>query len=237
MKGLKKQLFKLMLIGLITTGLVIPQKANASTTKEKETTTEYTMKKAKKEYKDKDGIVRGVVYYQYPQFEGTSEAIKKINSQLKKESSKFLKSESAKSIQEYTEGAIENNAFYDEKDQYYFKTICKVSYNKNNIVSLHMTEEWYAGGVYNQTDYGLNYNLKTGKKLTINDVISGNAKDKILKAAKKYCGSDDAAYKIIKNTKTYKFYFTKGKVYICYGSYELNHGTSWDIFTVAGKYK
>ena len=45
------------------------------------------------------------------------------------------------------------------------------------------------------------------------------------------------AYKIIKNTKKYNFYFEEGTVYICYGSYELNHGPDFDIFTVKGKYK
>lgn len=34
-----------------------------------------------------------------------------------------------------------------------------------------------------------------------------------------------------------KFYLKKGKVYICYGSYELGHGTSTDEFSVIGKYK
>ena len=43
--------------------------------------------------------------------------------------------------------------------------------------------------------------MKTGKKLGINDVIEGDAKEKILKAAKKYCESDTNAYNIIKNTK------------------------------------
>lgn len=53
-----------------------------------------------------------------------------------------------------------------------------------------MKEKWYVGGVGNEEEYGLNYNLKRGKKLTVYDVISGDAKDKILKAARKYCVLD-----------------------------------------------
>lgn len=199
---------------------------------------EYTVKKDKIEYKDKKGIVRGIVYFQYPQFKGTTTAIKKINKQLKNESSKFLKSENAKIIEEIIQLAIQNNIFSNkEEDVWFWKTSCKVSYNKNNIMSIHMKEEWYAGGVYNESHYGFNYNVKTGKKLTIKDVISGNAKEKILKAAKKYCGSDTVAYNIIKDTKSYKFYFSKGKVYLCYGSYELKHGNTCDIISIPGKYK
>ena len=67
--------------------------------------------------------------------------------------------------------------------------------------------------------------------------ISTDTKAKILKAAGKYCKDDNVAYKIIKNTKKYNFYFEEGTVYICYGSYELNHGPDFDIFTVKGKYK
>lgn len=199
---------------------------------------EYTMKKDKIEYKDKKGIVRGIVYFQYPQFKGTTAAIKKINKQLKNESSKFLKSKNAKIIEQIIQLAIQNNIFSNkEEDVWFWKTSCKVSYNKNNIMSIHMKEGWYAGGVYNESHYGFNYNVKTGKKLTIKDVISGNAKEKILKAAKKYCGSDTVAYNIIKDTKSYKFYFSKGKVYLCYGSYELKHGNTCDIISIPGKYK
>lgn len=76
-------------------------------------------------------------------------------------------------------------------------------------------------------------------KLGINDVIEGDVKEKILKAAKKYCESDTNAYNIIKNTKVenYKFFFEKGQVNICYDSYELERGPVWDIFSVVGKYK
>lgn len=199
----------------------------------------YTMKERKIEYTDDDGKVRGILSYQYPQFKGTSTAIKKINSKLRKECTKYFQSESAKNFDEYVQSAIENNQFYDKEEQYFFQTSCKLTYNKNNIVSIYMNEKWYAGGVYNESNYGFNYNLKTGKKLEINDVISGNAREKILKAAKEYCESDTNAYNIIKNTKDkdFKFYFSKGKVYICFESYELERGAGWDIFTVTGKYK
>lgn len=198
---------------------------------------EYSIEEDKVEFKDDNGVVRGIVSFQYPQFIGNSSYIEKINKQIKEKSNKFLSSENAEMLKDCVQAAIENNRFYDDSEQYFWKTSCEVSYNKNNIVSFHMTENWYAGGVGNQFEYGLNYNIKTGKKLKINNVISGNSKEKILKSAKKYCNSDNNAYDIIKNTESYKFYFTKGKVYICYGSYELEHGNTIDKFSVKGKYK
>lgn len=224
------------IVGLSATGEYVDVKAK-SKNPDKSIKANYTMKLDKVEYKDDSGIVRGIVSFQYPQFKGTTASIKKVNNVLKKESSKFFKSETAKLLKEYTETAIQDKRFNEEDEYYFWIASSKVAYNKNNIVSINVTESWLAGGVGNGNEYGLNYNLKTGKKLTINDVISGNAKNKILVAAKKYCGSDTNAYNIIKNTKNYKFYFTKGKVYICFGSYELEHGTGVDVFSLIGKFK
>lgn len=244
MKHHKKAFAKYLLLFTALLILTIQQipvygSSSASTEPDSSNTCEFSMQTDQIEYKDDNGIVRGIVSFEYPQFKGTSSAIQKINKHLLQKSRKFFKSENAASIQESTESSIAANRFHDyaEPEQYYWKSLCSVSYNKNDIVSIHMSEQWYAGGVRNFYDYGLNYNMKTAKKLTIDDVIPGKAKAKILKAAKKYCGSDTTAYNIIKKTKKYKFFLTDGLVNICYGSYELKHGTSWDMFSVKGKYK
>lgn len=197
----------------------------------------YEIKEDKKEFKDESGNVRGVISFQYPQFTSTLPAVTKINKQIKNKSKQYFKSGNAKSIKNYTKDSIKYNRFFEDTEQYYWTTFCDVSYNKDNIVSFNMSEWWYAGGVTNRYYYGLNYNLDTGNELSVEDVITGNAKAKILKSAKKYCKDDKMAYKIIKNTKKYNFYFEEWTVYICYGSYELNHGPAFDIFTVNGKYK
>lgn len=196
----------------------------------------YELKMVKKEYKDKNGIVRGIVSFGYPKFIGTSAAIKKINKEIKKARENYFRSDNAKTIKECTKDSIKHNRFEYDTDQYFWTSSCGITYGKGNIVSFCVTEDWYAGGVHNRHDYGFNYDLNTGKKLTIHDVIDGDAKETIIKAAKKYCKNDTTALNIIKNTKDYNFYFEPGKVYICYGSYELHHGTSIDIFDVKGKY-
>lgn len=200
---------------------------------------QYIMKKDQKVYKDNEGRVRGITYFQYPQLKGSSSAIKKINKELKSESNKFFKTESSKAWKKYMLEALKENSFFDEKTKLYWTSSCKVTYNKNNIISMKITEDWWAGGALVQQFYhGFTFNTKTGKRLNVGDVIEGNAKEKILKAAKKMSANYDEYRKElvlekVKATKKYKFYITSGKVIICY---------SWDgdrlnSFSVVGKYK
>ena len=235
MKKLKSTLIFLSVFLLIfCVAQTSPMESNAKKAK-------YTIKTEKVQYKDSNGKVRGVVSYKYPQFSGSSAKIKAINKAIKKKCNAFMKSSTAKSLKDYAQTSIKSNGFYDENEQYFYKTKCKVTYNKNNIFSAAMTWSWYAGGVYNTGTTGLNYNLKTGKKLTYKNVISGNAKSKVLKSAKNflkdYTLDSTNAYNKIKNKSSYNFYFKPKKVYICFESYELDLGTSAQQFPVAGKYK
>ncbi|MDE7310705.1 MAG: DUF4163 domain-containing protein [Eubacterium sp.] len=200
----------------------------------------YTMKTEKAEYKDSSGRVRGIVSFEYPQFEGTSKGIQAVNQKIVKQKEKFMNSDDAKSIKQSTEWAVQNDRFYDEYEQYFCQRFCNVTYNKNGIVSLSMLREWYGGGVHNSSVYGLNYNLNTGKKLTVRDVISGNVKKKIEKALKKQMPEAGISYdpsEVVRNRKDYQFYLKDGMVYICFDSYELNQGGRGVSFTVGGKYK
>lgn len=205
------------------------------------TKAEYTMKKDKVTFKDKNEKVRGIISFQYPVMKGDTSAAKKINEVLVKDSKAFMQDENAKGLKESAETAISNNLFYSEEEQYYYKTECKVTYNDNSIISLHMITGWYAGGVYNQTDYGYTFDLKSGEKLELKEVAPGDPvtiKKNILAAAKKYLTSgndfDKGAYDYIKSCKLkdYKFYLSKSKIYICFESYELGRGTGWDIFSI-----
>ncbi|BCJ96748.1 hypothetical protein acsn021_43170 [Anaerocolumna cellulosilytica] len=239
---MNKNRFKLItcIIVLFTITIVANPKVLASETK-----VEYTMKKDKVTYKDKEGIVRGVVSFQYPEIKGSSSEIKKINDTLKAESEAYMQSETAQSLKDYTDISIDNNAFKNIDDTYYYKTTCKVTYNNNSIISLHMKNSWYAGGIYEQSDYGFTYDIKTGNKLGLKDVVSGDAKsikNKIVASGKKYLTTDGVldqkAYDIIKSykLKDYKFYLSKNKVYICFESYELGMNR-WDIFSIKSKFK
>lgn len=235
---MKKRKLIMMFLSMFLLVMCISQ-INSAETSAKEA--KYKIKTETAKYKDKSGKVRGIVSFQYPQFEETNTQIKYINKTIKNKRDSYMKSDNAKSLKEYTLDSIKSNGFFSDSEQYYYKTECNVTYNTNNIVSVKMTWSWYAGGVCNGGSYGFNYNLKTGKKLTYKDVISGNAKSKILKASKKIFsdfGTDTtSAYKTIKNAKSYNFYFIPGKVYICFESYELDLGSSEFELPVGGKYK
>lgn len=209
----------------------------------------YKMQNKKVTWKDGD-IVRGLVSFQYPKLKGDSNEIAKINKVLENAMKEFMADENVERIKESTLYYIENKLFSEYTEQLYWKTNCKVTYNKNNIISMHMKEMWYAGGVYNQYDYGYTFNLETGKMLTAVDVIGGKPEEvlnKVVSSAIKYFNKNEIAidediWQNISNTitsfdaKTIKFYLKPGKAYICFGSYELNLGTGWQIFTVTSKY-
>jgi hypothetical protein len=211
----------------------------------------YVMQNEKVEWNDGD-IVRGIVSFQYPKLKGDSNEIAKINKVLENAMKAFMEdNENVEGIKESTLYYIDNKLFSEYTEQLYWKTTCKVTYNKNNIISMHMKEMWYAGGVYNQNDYGYTFNLETGKTLTAVDVIGGKSEEvssKVVSSAKKYFNKNEIVFdadlwKNISNTintfdaKEFKFYLKPGKAYICFGSYELKLGTGWQIFSITSKYK
>lgn len=224
--------------------LILPTNSVEASTK-----ASYEMQNKKVTWKDGD-IVRGIVSFQYPKFKGNSKEIAKINDVLENAMKVFMADENVERIKEGTLYYIDNKMFSEYTEQLYWKTTCKITYNKNNIISMHMKEMWYAGGVYNQYDYGYTFNLETGKTLTAIDVIGGKSEvvsSKVVANAKKYFNKneivlDEDLWKNISNTintfdaKELKFYLKPGKAYICFGSYELNLGTGWQIFSVTSKY-
>lgn len=241
---MQKKLYRFISFLLILVTLLLVENYNHIVHAAKDSKVDYTMLKDIETCKDESGKVRGVVYFQYPEIKGSTKAIKNINRLLANDCKEFME-KNAKSFMELTQSAIENGQFINFDTQYYNKTICKVTYNENSLISMHMKKCWYAGGVYNQADYGYTFNLKSGELLSVKDVLSNNpttAKKKILSAAKKYLttknGFDKVAYDIIEsyNLEDFKFYLYKKKVYICFESYELNHGASWDIISLKHKF-
>jgi hypothetical protein len=202
-------------------------------------------------FKDGD-LVRGIVYFQYPKIEGNSDEITKINEVLESAMKTYMADERVEWLKDTTLYCIDNKMFYDDDEQFYWKTDCKITYNTNSIISIRMDENWYAGGVSNEEYYGYTFNLKTGKTLTAVDVIGGTSKQvksKVLSNAKKEfdkISNDEAREEVWKevsaiinayNAKDFKFYLIPGKARICFDCYELNLGNSYHVFSVTSKYK
>lgn len=174
------------------------------------------------------------VYYQLVQLKGDSSSIQKINNAIKKDCNKFLDSSNTKSLKGYAK-------ISKEKETYCWKAKASVKYNKKGIISILVDTYWWAGGVSNTNRYGLNYSLKTGKKIYIHQACKKSkkaTKKKIFKALKKkgYTKflSKYAKKKLKKKkVKKYNFYIRKnGKIITTFGPYEIEQGGHFAEFKV-----
>jgi len=106
--------------------------------------------------------------------------------------------------------------------------IASIYYNEEYI-SIGWHQFWYAGGVTNNLWKSLNYNAKTGEKLTIYELLGDNAKQLILDKLLE-------VYELDKTITTealadydmneLDFYLDDKKIYIAFDSYEISQGTS-----------
>ncbi len=173
--------------------------------------------------------------YQLPQLKGKSAAVRKINESLEEDYKATL--ESKEQLFGYLSGSYKSKY----KDDYFDTYKCKVTYNQNGYICFKFTSEWYAGGVYNGCEYGLTYRLKDGKKMEIQDVLSGSdykIKKKIASTYAKKISS--AGYKPImrQDCSDFQFYIKPGKkVVVCFGPYQPMGGNGHTSIELKGKLK
>lgn len=209
-----------------------------STTKTKAV---YTIKKYSKMYYGQN--TTGKYLFELPVLKGSSSAVKKINSSLKKLYQGSL--EDRNRLKEYTESHTEPYA--NPGAEYYFTTTCKASWNKKGIVSFCFTSDWFAGGVSSTYHYGASYSLKTGRKLELTDVIAGGTSSKVKnKIIAQYAASYAAkgtytAAQVKREMKNYRlsqfnFYLKNGQVIINCGAYAPMGGNGEYTVRIKGKY-
>lgn len=182
------------------------------------------------------------VYFERVILKGKSSAVKKINKQIKKECTKFLKSDQVKDLLEY---AKQRSQYTDELKSIDYYAKSKVTYNKKNIISIQIETFWWSGGVSNTNRYGMTFNLKNGKLLKLTDVCKGSSasiKKQIIKKLKKdqdVVNSFDGLSKVQKyKTEGFKFYLNKkGKAVVCFEPYEIAYGGWFREFAINSKYK
>lgn len=196
---------------------------------------QYTVKRYKEVKKYRK--IKTTYIFDKPILKGKSAAIKKINKSLGKEYQKSLDGK------EKLQGTARDVSKYTAKwkGPLYSTDKCRGAYNQAGIVSFWYYSEWYAGGVYNAYHYGLSYNLKTGRKLRLCDVVSGSTaqiKTKIWKQYKKkypQCPlTKKGAMKI--PLSSWHFYLKKGNVIISSGSYAPWGGNGETKITLPGIY-
>lgn len=235
--GLKIWIFVFAVVGMVLSanGSRV-EAAQKMTTKKKAV---YVIKKNKKTYKGK--YLKAKVSSDLVKLKGNTKVVKKINATLKKEYKNARSSN--KQLLDYAKTAdVENTTCKSMWDE----TTATVKYNKNGYLSVLYQKIEFSGGRIFYTTVGKNFSLKTGKELTITDVISGNEKTirkKIKKAYfKKYATyyanstSKERAEKELDEIKIedFEFYLLKGnKVCVDFGSYVpglgYDGGTSIEI--------
>ena len=189
----------------------------------------------KKETKKRNKL-KAKYLYQLPQLKGKSAAVKKINQSLQEEYEGTL--DSKEELFDFFENAEYSSSY---KATFFDTHKCKVTYNQNGYICFKFTSEWYAGGVYNGWEYGLTYRLKDGKKMEIQDVLSGSdykIKKKIASTYAKKIAS--AGYEPImrKDCSDFQFYIKPGKkVVVCFGPYQPMGGNGRSSIKLKGKLK
>lgn len=185
-----------------------------------------------------DSGVTAEVYYNKVQLKGKSKAIKKINNAIEKDYKSFTKH--INTLYDYCKSA-------DPGETFCWTVKSKVTYNNNNIISIRIKTYWYTGYESTADCYGLNFNLKTGKKLGVKSVC--NYSEKKLretvqrKLKQKYEGDPWEGlapyYKEeTKNINKYKFYLKPGKkCVVCFEPYLIGYDGWYKDVTITSKYK
>ena len=190
----------------------------------------------------KTGKIKGKYTYTMPALQGTSKVVKKINKALK---AGYTESQKDK---EKLWNYVKDNSKDDAMNRdvvYELTSTCKVRYNQKGYISFSYDHYWFAGGVSNIWTDGMTFDLKTGKKLSVSDVVSGSntkIRKKILAKYEKKngelgtLGQDE----ILKETKMkdFQFYLNKdGNVVVCFGPYQPGGGNGESTITLKSSLK
>lgn len=190
----------------------------------------------------KTGKIKGKYTYTMPALQGTSKVVKKINKALK---AGYTESQKDK---EKLWNYVKDNSKDDAMNRdvvYELTSTCKVRYNQKGYISFSFDHYWFAGGVSNIWTDGMTFDLKTGKKLSVSDVVSGSntkIRKKILAKYEKKngelgtLGQDE----ILKDTKMkdFQFYLNKdGNVVVCFGPYQPGGGNGESTITLKSSLK
>ena len=190
----------------------------------------------------KTGKIKGKYTYTMPALQGTSKVVKKINKALK---AGYTESQKDK---EKLWNYVKDNSKDDAMNRdvvYELTSTCKVRYNQKGYISFSYDHYWFAGGVSNIWTDGMTFDLKTGRKLSVSDVVSGSntksRKKRLAKYEKKNgelgtLGQDE----ILKDTKMkdFQFYLNKdGNVVVCFGPYQPGGGNGESTITLKSSLK
>lgn len=174
------------------------------------TITQKTLKKS-----EDDGAIIDI---RYPELSGSAAGIGKINAALKKHAQAFL-SDFEKQVEDF--GPLDSEVMHYEADGNYM-----IAYNKNGLLSVVTQDYGFYGGAHGGTvQSGYNFDVKTGKEVSLAQLLKANPKhrsaiDKKIAAEFKKQGSllEEGGFKTIGNAPG--FYVTNGGFTIFFQQYE-----------------
>ncbi len=155
----------------------------------------------------------------YPEFSGDAAGISKINAALKKDAEAFL-DDFKKQVKDY--GPLDDGRdMHYEADAGYM-----IAYNRDGLISVVTQDYAFYGGAHGGTiQTGFNFNIKTGKEVTLAQLLKANpnyrsAIDKKIAAQFKKDGSllEPDGFKTIGSDPS--FYITNGGFTIFFQQYE-----------------
>ena len=133
-----------------------------------------------------------------------------------------------------------SNYYNSEYNQAFLDTAeGEVSYNANGIISVNYTYNWFMGGVFNRNYDGFTYDLNTGERVSLADLLSGSEAEVLTSVQNVYWdaivehyGATDTQenardYFEAKTLNDYKFFVGEnGEIYLIADTYEFAPGAA-----------
>lgn len=194
----------------------------------------YTYTTTTKKYKATDGQVVLKATYKGVKFKGSSAAVKKMNQAIAKDRKQFfdgVKSNVSAERDNYNSWK-KYPGYNTNYSPSWMKVTSKVTCNKKGIVSVKASYSDYSFGAVHGYffTYGMTFKIKSGKKLTLNQVIKGSNssdKQKLVAAFQKMQEKEDiyweSALDTVQDTdmSTASYYLTSKNAVVCYSPYTL----------------
>lgn len=187
---------------------------------------EYNTEKIYKEYKNAENNTRFAYYYDKVILDESSSENKNINQVICEDAATFFNKVSEK---EYTT-ALESPAQAGNTDMYCGAS-ATVTYNQDGLFSILIDGSQYLGGVPVQFKYGLNFDLNSGKELSLSDILTVGAdsfRHKVWECLTDTYGNSllDDAYQTFYSIDIddYQFYLKNNQIVIIFRPYLLSPG-------------
>ncbi len=184
---------------------------------------EVTIERKDFSIKNEDGSFSAKIYYDLPHVTGGGTAAETINTALQADFEQYqepLQNEVAEYLHDKP---------YPE-DTYLYTVTSEATQNGDGVLSIRYETTWFMGGVQNTDHYGMTFDLSTGRKLTIPDLIAVSP-DVLLRQLQprildKGTNLDSNAAETVAayTLQELTFYIRDRELWVCIPTYELAGG-------------